>query len=482
MRNCEALFLLLRRIVRKYRAERLTIDGVSPITRPCRLPGKTEVCVDTRKQLIACPPLLFKRSELGNGLVLFTRKTKSERVFLKLAIGAGAEEDPTQGVAHLVEHTLFENQKHYGAHPLFEKLFQKGTTTNGETTAHYTAYEASGFAKDAPMIAEALCQMVFSAHITREAFKAEREIATQEMYETASEDWYDLWRNAKLYPGLPFAHTPFTGSESSLKKITYEEVTGFYEHWYAPENAALIVIGNVKHDEIQKRLSRPSILPLRRTIVKPTRVWREPKLQDLTYEEPDVVTALDLCFSTPTQAEEYAALEAALALLSEIEGSLLFTELRQKLQATYGAVAQISEYPFSQTSISAFMEPRFFRRAEKEIFRSIKRLSEKDYSDDLLDTYREMKRRENIAELEDPLPVDAADDVITRWSLGTLAANAQSANRKSKGAWRHTSKERAANAAIDLITRDQIADVVGRYLSPKKFARISVIEPKKKKK
>ncbi len=157
------------------------------------------------------------------------------------------------GVAHFLEHKLFENEDGSDS---FERFSQLGADANAYTSANRTAYYfecTKNFSKNL----EELISFVFTPYFTEKGIKKEIGIITEEikMYE---DNPYDRCYYAML-DGLYKNHSVkrnICGSEESIKEITPDTLYGCHKVFYSPSNMVLAVCGNVTLDSVIKTVDK----------------------------------------------------------------------------------------------------------------------------------------------------------------------------------------------------------------------------------
>lgn len=150
------------------------------------------------------------------------------------------------GVAHFLEHKLFEGEKH----DAFEDFSKLGSSANAFTSFTQTSYLFSATSRVLENI-ETLLNFVQDPHFTEEGTEKEKGIITQEiqMYED-NPDWrlfYGLLEN--MYPKHAIS-IDIAGTAESIQEITPEILQTCYDTFYHPSNMNLVIIGNFNPEEV----------------------------------------------------------------------------------------------------------------------------------------------------------------------------------------------------------------------------------------
>jgi zinc protease len=194
-----------------------------------------------------------RRAVLDNGLkVVVLPDTTTQLVQVDIRYEVGANEDPPgkAGLAHLVEHMMFQHRP-LGPDkpPTFQIIPQLATTFNAYTIWDKTHYYIQAPKEDLETVLrlEAFRLNAGCDTIPPEEFEREREVVRNEIRQrggTAQGLIPDILGKA-LYPdGHAYSHT-VGGDDAQLSNITFEDVCDFMQKYYVPERAMLLIAGNV---------------------------------------------------------------------------------------------------------------------------------------------------------------------------------------------------------------------------------------------
>lgn len=185
---------------------------------------------------------------LANGLRVvrvFDPRAREVHVTMRYAVGAADDPPGQEGIAHLVEHLMF--QQVVGAQSIFAKLESTAREYNASTT-----YDATTYMTSAPVDQlESLLFVEFvrinlrCASITESVFTREREVVMQEvrLRDRALEMATAMHRG--VFPeGHPYARGH--GSVETVGALTLKQACAFADAHYGPSNAVLVVSGNIE--------------------------------------------------------------------------------------------------------------------------------------------------------------------------------------------------------------------------------------------
>ena len=262
---------------------------------------------------------------LGNGMKVIIKSEPYWRaVALGVVIRSGAKDDPAgkAGLAHLVEHLLFEPS--LPGKSLSLAVEDLGGAVNAYTSADFTLINLAVASQFAPDLMSQLAGTVFGARFVPEQVEAEKQMVLREM---ADRDSALQTRLSTLGFDLaftvhPYRH-PIPGTRESVTDLTLADAQQFYQDHYVPGNMALIAVGDVdptaffalarQHfGAVPARPRLPENLPAEppqteprsgiRTMDIPNAViqyaWQAPGIR-----QPAEVCAMDLIYTAMTRGE-----------------------------------------------------------------------------------------------------------------------------------------------------------------------------------
>ena len=204
---------------------------------------------------------------LDNGLRYYLRPnaTPAESLEMRLVVDAGALVDPpgAEGVAHFVEHMLFNGTEQFSHNELGQALRSIGTESgpdlNAYTSADETVYMLD-LALDDPealnLAFTVLSQWATAATIRPADVEAERGIVADEyrLRNESANGRISHFLDAIYYRGTVYEGMLIGGSEQSIASITAEQLREFYDTWYRPDNMAVVVVGDLPAAEMQRKV------------------------------------------------------------------------------------------------------------------------------------------------------------------------------------------------------------------------------------
>ncbi len=258
------------------------------------------------------------RATLDNGLrVVIVRDALAPVVTTEMNYLVGSDEVPKgfPGTAHAVEHMMFRGSPGLSKDQLLAIASNMGGNFNAQTTESVTQYFFTVPAPDLSVALHVAAIRMRGVDMSAEGWDKERGAIEQEVSRDESSPTFKFITQlqAHMFAGTPYAHTPL-GTRPSFNKTTAAMLKRFHNTWYAPNNAILVIAGDidpgatlaeVKHlfgDIPRKSLpARPTFnfKPMQaKTIKLPTDLpvgvtalaWRFPGLKDKDYATVQVLS------------------------------------------------------------------------------------------------------------------------------------------------------------------------------------------------
>jgi zinc protease len=219
------------------------------------------------------PSLRVERFVLGNGLrILLLPDHAAPVVCLQtwFAVGSRHEKPGKTGIAHLFEHLMFGETEDM-AHGAFDRMLEEaGAETNAATFLDWTFYHTN-LPKDALPLAMKLEAGRVARLVLRDPqVNSEKEVVANERRQRVEDD-VDGSVSELLYKEAFRTHGygwPTIGWMADIQGFTTDDCTAFYKTYYAPNNAVLVVVGDVEAREVI-RLAQdhygslpPSVIPV----------------------------------------------------------------------------------------------------------------------------------------------------------------------------------------------------------------------------
>jgi zinc protease len=270
------------------------------------------------------PTLTIERFRFANGLELLLCEEHSAPVVAYhtwFHVGSRHEHEGKTGLAHLFEHLMFNEVEGREAGEFDRLLEEAGSEVNASTWLDWTQYNAATPKDQLPLVIKLEAERMSRLVLRDPQVKSEKEVVANERRYRVEDDVEGsvselLWATAFTAHAYRW---PTIGWMADIEGFTTDDCTAFYKTFYAPNNATLVVVGDVTEAQLLPRLSQaygqigPSELPLedvrpeppqleerRREVQKPTSTdklvmgYHSPALGD--WDHPIVSLLIEVLF------------------------------------------------------------------------------------------------------------------------------------------------------------------------------------------
>ena len=264
------------------------------------------------------------QATLDNGLKVVVKVDQRAPVFISqlwYKVGASDESRPTTGVSHMLEHMMFKGTRTYKSGEFSQIIARNGGDENAFTSKDFTAYyqkmHKSKLELAIKMEADRMRNLTFS----NQELAKERQVVIEERRMRVEDK-----PNSKVYENLRLIsfdekgayHSPVIGFQQDIETYSLNDLRVWYEKYYAPNNATLVVVGDVDPTEVIHLAKQyfgdyafnPNIKPSDRTATtlrgnsKVLKLKAELPFYVLSFPAPSLKTATDK--STPYKLEMLA--------------------------------------------------------------------------------------------------------------------------------------------------------------------------------
>lgn len=241
-------------------------------------------------------------------------------------VGSADEPPGKSGIAHFLEHLMFKATDELDSGELSETVARNGGSDNAFTSFDYTAYFQRIAADRLELVMRMEASRMDGLALVEEDIATERDVVIEERNQRTENDPGALFseqRSAAQYLNHPYG-IPIIGWKHEAHSLTLEDATSFYEQHYGPNNAILVVAGDVDPDEVRALAEtyygvippNPNIKPRQRVTEPPQLAERRLVFSDPRVANPYVVRTY-LAPERDSGAQEKAA---ALTMLAQVLG------------------------------------------------------------------------------------------------------------------------------------------------------------------
>ncbi len=265
-------------------------------------------------------------------------------------VGSADEPPGKSGIAHFFEHLMFKGTTKHKAGEFGAKIAEIGGSENAFTTDDYTAYYQTVPPEALGSMMEYEADRMRNLVLTDAVIGPERDVVLEERRSRIENNPEALLAeeiDATLYQNHPY-RVPVIGWMQEIEKLNRTDAVAFYDRYYAPNNAILVVAGDVDAkqvralaDETYGKVARGPDLPPRLRPEEP----EQNTSRTVTLADPRVTTP---SFSRSWLAPSYNTAEPrqaeALDLLSEILGGGVRSRIYQSVVVKSGIAQQAGAY------------------------------------------------------------------------------------------------------------------------------------------
>jgi len=277
----------------------------------------------------------YEKYKLDNGLTLLIQEDHSDpmvHVEVIYHVGSTRDEAGRSGFAHFFEHMMFEGSDHVAPGELHKIIGDAGGTNNGNTTVDRTVYFETVPANylETALWLESDRMGFFLDAVTAKKFGLQRAIVKNERGQNYDNKPYGLVDEkvfSALYPVTNPYFTPTIGYIEDLNRADVNELKRFFLRWYGPNNATLIVAGDVDPKTVVALTEKyfGSIVsgpPIPKLKVEPVKLEGN---RYVSYEDNIRNPMLEMVFPTiPTHHPDEAALDILADILGGTGTNLLY--------------------------------------------------------------------------------------------------------------------------------------------------------------
>ncbi|MBP2230745.1 zinc protease [Azospirillum agricola] len=193
---------------------------------------------------------------LANGMqvvVIPNRRVPVVTHMVWYKVGAADEDRGVSGIAHFLEHLMFKGTDEVPAGAFSRIVAKNGGRDNAFTSYDYTAYHQNVARDRLELVMRMEADRMSNLKLTDAVVYPERDVIIEERRQRVENEPADRIGeqiNATLFVHHPYG-TPVIGWPQEMANLTREEAERFYKTWYAPNNAILVVSGDVSAEELK---------------------------------------------------------------------------------------------------------------------------------------------------------------------------------------------------------------------------------------
>lgn len=199
----------------------------------------------------------IKTMTLANGLkVIVCEKNTSPMVQMEVwyRVGSKDEWDGVRGMAHMFEHMMFRGSKKYNGEGdvYIHEMEKLGASINAYTTFDRTVYWQELPKENIEKVFDMEADRMENLILDQKVLDTEREVVGEEL-RLGENNWYNRMSSQRykhLYPNLHPYKIDVIGNLDEITAYTTKQCQDFYDKYYSPNNAYLVIVGDVKAEQV----------------------------------------------------------------------------------------------------------------------------------------------------------------------------------------------------------------------------------------
>lgn len=332
------------------------------------LPANGEVAKTSE---ISLAPPDVTQTKLENGLEIVVIPDRRAPVVTHMIwYKAGSADEPTgkSGIAHFLEHLMFKGTKTVPAGEFSKKVAEIGGQENAFTSVDYTAYYQKITPEALEMAMGYEADRMHNLILSDEVIEPEKKVILEERRSRIDSEPRSILQEAveaTLFKHHPYG-TPIIGWQNEMLGLTKEDAIAFYDKFYSPNNAVLIVAGDVEPGEVialakktYGKVERRVEDIVRKRVEEPVPVTS----RIINYEDPRVTKpSFSRMYLVPSyigaNKKEAASLELLASILGGSSSSRLYKSLVLEKEISTSAGAWYQGGAHDMTKFGFYASPR----------------------------------------------------------------------------------------------------------------------------
>ncbi len=341
-------------------------------------------------QVLLAQDLIIRDFPNGTKLIVKPRDdTSAVAVHVWFRVGSAYEKYDEKGMAHFLEHMLFNGTEKYPYGEVDKIIESLGGNINAGTSKEYTFYYveiASPYWKEA---LDVLYQITMKPTLDESMMEKEKEIVIEELRRGKDNPSMVLWETFEktAYKVSPFRF-PIIGFEETIRKFTRDQLVEFYKNFYQPRNMAVIVVGNVNPDEVIREVENTFAKEPSRPVPK-VQIPSEPepkKSRFVKIEDPRLEKAYWIIgWRAPAVGKtDYYGLVVLDEILGGGRTSVFYRELKEKGLVYSVSTGDMGKSKDNYFVVIATFDPKNYEKVKSEVLRLMRQTYE-NLSQDTVD-------------------------------------------------------------------------------------------------
>lgn len=355
----------------------------------------------------------YSVTKLDNGQTVIIKQVKNNPIVIIdtwVKTGSINENDQNNGVSHFLEHLFFKGTKEHPTGDFDRILESKGAETNAATSKDFTHFYILIPSKYFDLAMDLHSNMLLNPLIPGKELEKERKVVMEEIAKDANSPNEKVTDNlnAMLYKTHPYKRKVL-GTNEIIGKITRDEILGYYNTHYGPQNMITIVIGDVDPQHALDKIKedfKTEPRKITKNINKPEKQLSA-KIKKVDYQPVQSGYLLIGYRGANAFSTDVYALDVLATILGDGKSSILYQDIKEQKQLANSISANNSTYREDGTFIiGANFSPENVDKLQKAIFDDVAKVRKEGVTEDQLklaqssiekDTYYGRESISNIA-------------------------------------------------------------------------------------
>ncbi len=210
-----------------------------------------------------------------NGLKVLVKEDQRSPVVVSQVwykVGSSYEPGGVTGISHMLEHMMFKGTEKYPAGEFSRIIAENGGNENAFTGRDYTAYFQTMGKSKLEVSFKLEADRMRNLRLNPDELKKELEVVTEER--RMRTDDKPRSKTQEFFMSMAFSNSPYKnpiiGWPTDIENYQVDDLQAWYQRWYAPNNATLVVVGDVKPDEVFE-LAKQYFAEIKMSEIKPVK-------------------------------------------------------------------------------------------------------------------------------------------------------------------------------------------------------------------
>lgn len=327
-------------------------------------------------------------------------------------VGAIDEVDGKSGIAHFLEHMAFKGTKNLKPGEFSKTIRALGGSDNAATSWDYTMYFANIPSEHTVRVLKMMKEMMFDILIDEKEFNSEKKVILEERRMRYEDNPFGQFFEDFIYNSFKKINyrRPIIGWEDDIKGLTPKDLIDFYNSYYSPKNAILVIVGNIDKNSLKKEITSifnetsKNLYQVESKVEKLSE-FNTGKVEFKTKRKDANSKAVIVGFRIPSyrmSPKEVSALEVLEYILSDGRTARLYQDLvvSKKIASSVDGSVMIGKYPFLAYFFAIANPSIEVSKLREELISSIYSLTNKQITPRELEVVKKKIKADRVFELE----------------------------------------------------------------------------------